>query len=216
MSVPKIKRDETKTKIINKDDIIKYINYYMEENTLPNYKDALLNQTKVDFDEVKDIIDAIDNRINLYNDYNNSKSNIDTLNNFYKNNINYIKLCFKELFITNNVAIQIENFLTDFLDFCVTNEENNIQNNLEFQNIFNIYKNKFDKKEFVPKIYFYNKINDIMERKNKQLDKVDASADDFFELDESGEQYSGFILTSIIMESSLVLALLLSLIMLFK
>ena len=216
MNVPKIKRDITKTKIINSDEIITYLKYYMEDFTLPNYKNALLNQEKVSEDEVKPFIDVIDTRINMFNDYNNIKEDFDKLEVFFSENISYIKGSIKELYSTNSISIATENLITGFLNYLITNEESGIQNNLEFQNIFDTYKKKFDNKEFVPKIYFYNKIKDIMDRKDSLLNKTDQDANDYFEKEIDDNSYGGFIFTSIILESSIVLALIISLIILFK
>ena len=217
MSVPKLKRDETRTKIINKLEVIKYIKYYMEDSTLVNYKDALINQSKVDYNEVKDIIDEIDKRIDFFKEYNKIKVYSLTLKEFYKNNLDYFNECFHELFKTNNVSLSIENMLTNFLNYVVTNEENGIQNDLEMQNIFNDYKNKFDNKEFVPKLYFFNKIKDIMERKDKILNKVDDNANDYVEIEVNDEStVGGYVLTTIILESSIAIILAIILITLFR
>ena len=216
MGVPKIKRDDTKSRIINKEEIIKYIKFNMEESTLLNYKEALLTQTKVSTVEVSDLVNSIDDRLHFFNEYNKYKNDNNVLGTFYKNNINSLKEYFNELFMNNNIAIQIENLLTNFLDYCVINEENNIQNDLELQRLFDTYKTKFDKREFVPKMYFYNKVNDIMERKNKQLNRVDETAQDYIEPADEVNSYGGFILTSIIMEVSLILTLIISLILLFR
>ena len=239
MNIPKIKRDETNTKIVNRDEIINYIKFYEEENNLNSYKNALLTQNKVSGEEVKSIIDAIDYRLELFRKYNTVRSDFNTLGEFYKDNLNYIKDCFKELYKSNYLASNVENILIDYLNYCVSKEELGIQNDLETQNIFNEYKYNYDSGNFKDESNFQNKVSDIMKRKDALLNKTDDNATDYKEtnylsqtqvlnlsptinpghsLTENNEsqKYGGFIFTSIILQSSIVLALILSLIALFK
>ena len=214
MSVPKIKRDITNTKITNKDEIINYIKYYMEDDSLLKYKEALYNQTKIDYEEVKTIVNTIDFRRYLSSELEYKKEKVEQI---YNINFDYIKKSFRELYKTNDIAFSLEKILIDFLDYCVTNEENGIQNNLKFKDVLNEFKYRFDSKEYVPRIHFYNEEKNIIDRINALINKTDSAANDYKEKETNeNNNYGGFILTSIIIESSIIIAFLLSLFALLK
>ena len=239
--IPKIKRDETNTKITNRDEIIRSIYYYENINSLPSYKNALLTQSKVDKSEVQSIIDAIDYRIDLFNKYESSKNDYNMLEQFYKDNLSYINNGFKELEISNNLNNSVEDLLSNFLNYCMTNEEEGIQNVYQEQIIFDNYKNRFDflkNNNSIQDGSFHSKVIDIMNRKDNKINKTDDSANDYKENDylsktqllltpnvnpghslteeDNIQKYGGFIITSIVLQSSIILALLFSLFALFK
>ncbi len=242
MEIPKIKRDETNTKIINKKEIINFIKYYANETILLKYKNALNNQTKVSANEVKEIIDAIQDRLDFFKKYNEVSKNYIELNEFYKTNINILNDYFNLIIISNKLDLQIQTLLINFLNFCISNEENGIQNDLNIQNLFNkfkrVFENKKNNQEFKnEEIEFYNQVNDLMNRKDNLINKIDDSAMDYKEndyltrtqvlskslynigkhnLEEPDINVRGFIATTIILESSLILTLIVSLIIIFK
>lgn len=239
--IPKIKRDETNTKIINRDEIIRSIYYYENINSLPSYKNALLTQSKVDISEVQSIIDAVDYRIDLFNKYENSKNEYNTLEQFFSSNLNYINNGFKELEVSNNLNNSVEELLINFLNYCMTNEEEGIQNVYQEQVIFDNYKNRFDmlkNNNYILDGSFHSKVIDIMNRKDNKINKIDDSANDYKDNDylsrtqllltpnvnaghrltedDNTQKYGGFIITSIVLQSSILLALILSLFALFN
>ena len=232
MNVPKIMLDETKTRIVNKEEIVKYILFYMDNESLAKCKELFIKQNNLSFEEIKSIINAIDYRSYIID------SNIDDEEKFYLDNLDYISECFKEVYNSTNINSRIEDLLVKFLKYCIEEkEEKGIQNDYNMQSIFNDCKYNYDLK-MIKNENFNNKIKDIMAKKDTILNQTDNNAGDYKEdnylsrtqvlnfapyktpghsLTKDNEQkYGGFIFTSIILQSSLVLAFILSMIMLFK
>lgn len=90
-----IKRDITNTKVANINNIITYINSCYDLEILTNYLSQLKKQTKLNMNEVSNIIEATEYRINKINifleGYENSKNDEETLANFYEKNYKFIE-----------------------------------------------------------------------------------------------------------------------------
>ena len=70
MNIPKLLRDETNTKITNKEEIINYINSDNNLEELKVYLSLLENQQKVDRSEVEEIINVLKNKLYNNNEFN--------------------------------------------------------------------------------------------------------------------------------------------------
>jgi len=98
MNYPKeliIKRDITNTKVENKNDIIGFINKYYELDILEGYLFSLKTQTKLNPNELVEIIDATENRILVIKKYLDSydliKDDELKLVEFYETNYKFIE-----------------------------------------------------------------------------------------------------------------------------
>ena len=237
VAIPKIKLDESKKHIVNKEEMIEYINYYVNKEQLDYLKNELSIQKKVSMDEVKDLIEAIDERIKIFNNYNIIKNDYNGLNTFYRSNLTYLGNSFMAC-EKHDLDKEVEDLLYSFFKYTITNEDNHIQNDIYSQELFNKLKNIYDntKESSIPS--FYNRIQDIMKLKDSIINRIDESANDYSDLtkttvlrlsnsnnpghslteeDEIDKtKIGGFIVTSIILQSSIILALILSLISLFN
>lgn len=241
MEIPKIKRDETKTKITNKNEIINFIMYYLNTNNLISYKNALETQTKISHTEVIDLISTINQKLKLYNEFKNLNNDYETTLNFFNQNIKTLEKYFNEYIFNSNIDNVLKNLFISFLNFSMSNEENGLQNNLNIQNLFNKTKMLFENKEYNNDIELDNeyisKIKSIYDRKDTLLNKSDNSAMDYKEdnylsrtqvlsktpyiinghnINDEDLKVSGFVLTTIILEFSLVGTLITLLVLLFK
>lgn len=236
MNIPKLKRDITNTKIINKEEIISFINSYDNIEELSEYYTLLKKQNKVDMIEVSDIIHCLEKKLsNSYEyKYNKVKDDFDLLGDFYENNIYVIEQFFDE--ICDN-KFDNTSKLCSFLEYCMLRQKNGFQNKIKSQMLFdkicNIYiNNEYNFPESLKQI-----IEKIMIEQKELLDKF--SSDDYKENDylsrtqilslsnKSNKEYNlteddlklnskAFIATTIILEGTLVLGLIIGLFYIFK
>lgn len=241
MEIPKIKRDETKTKITNKNEIINFIMYNLNTNNLISYKNALEAQTKISHTEVIDLISIINQKLKLYEAFKNLNNDYETTLNFFNQNIKTLEKYFNGHIFNSNIDNELKNLFISFLNFSISNEENGLQNNLNIQNLFNKTKMLFENKVYNTDIKLDNeyisKIKNIYDRKDTLLNKSDNSAMDYKEdnylsrtqvlsktpyninghnINDEDLKVSGFVLTTIILEFSLVGTLITLLVLLFK
>lgn len=240
MNIPKLLRDETNTKIINKDEVINYIISDTNLEELKIYLSLLETQKKVDKSEVQDIIDVLKNK--LYNNnnfkYNYDKvcNDFDKLGDFYEENITYIKNYMDEINVGNYINSEI---VIKFMEYCINREINGFQNKLYSQKLFDefisYYKNNSNKYNEV----LSNKLNDIILKKESLLNSTDNNSMDYkednylsrtqilslsptnnkgYNLTEEDLKLnkSAFIATTIILESSLAIILIILLVLLFN
>lgn len=90
-----IKRDKKNIKVINRNDIIKFIDRYCDLEILEKYLSALKSQDKVAYEEVSELIKATEERIDIIKKYTEAyescKSNNDTLVDFFEKNFNFFR-----------------------------------------------------------------------------------------------------------------------------
>ena len=134
MNLPKeliIKRDSSRIKITNKENIIEFIKNYTNAQVLEYYLHALQNQQKLPKEEVSDIIKSTELRIgeieaptnNFLKQYNEIKEDNNALANFYEMQIFYINGIFND--IKNGKANDKQiTIMLNFLRFCVDREKN--------------------------------------------------------------------------------------------
>ena len=98
MNYPKeliIKRDSTNTKVVNKFEIVDFINNYYEINILEGYLFSLKTQDKLEPIELEEIIDATQKRILVIKNYLDSyeliKNDELKLVEFYESNFKFIE-----------------------------------------------------------------------------------------------------------------------------
>ena len=240
MNIPKLKRDTTNTKIINSDEIINYITYDNDLNELSLYLKLLLQQTKVNKEEVSEIIKACEIRIDELNSFKNKynliKDDFDKLSDFYEENSECLLLYMREVFNKNYSHLDD---IVHFFKYCLLRQQNGFQNKLRTQNIFNEFcdyyisnRDRFDQN-------LRQEFDNLIEEKNKLLDSVDESAMDYREdnyltrtqvLSLSPKTNKGynlteddlklntkaFVATTIILEVTLALALIIALIIIFR
>lgn len=242
MNIPKIKRDITNTTITNKQEIMDFINSYDNIDELRIYLKLIEGQNKVDKSEVKPIIEVVKNRINSvtnkYNEYDNIKQDFDKLNEFYDNNTDFILSCMRNV-NKNNLDSTNVRIVIDFLKFCLEKEQNGYQNSLKVQNLFNDYLNYYsnNKDKFSDNIRLV--LDEIILKKEDILNSIDNTAMDYKEDDylsrtqvlrlspnkNNGHNLTeddlllnskAFVATTIILEASLAIALIIALIIVFK
>lgn len=240
MNIPKLKRDTTNTKIINSDEIINYITYDNDLNELTLYLKLLLQQTKVNKEEVSEIIKACEIRIDELNSFKNKynliKDDFDKLNDFYEENSECLLLYIREVFNKNYSHLDD---IVHFFKYCLLRQQNGFQNKLRTQNVFNEFcdyyisnRDRFDQN-------LRHEFDNLIEEKNKLLDSVDESAMDYkednyltrtqvlslspttnkgYNLTEDDLKLNAraFVATTIILEVTLALALIIALIIIFK
>ena len=117
MEIPKIKRDETKTKITNKNEIINFIMYYLNTNNLISYKNALETQTKISHTEVIDLISTTNQKLKLYNEFKNLNNDYETTLNFFNQNIKTLEKYFNEHIFNFNIYFKSKFSFPHFLNF---------------------------------------------------------------------------------------------------
>ena len=240
MNIPKLKRDATNTKIINSDEIMNYITYDNDLNELSLYLKLLLQQTKVNKEEVSEIIKACEIRIDELNSFKNKynliKDDFDKLSDFYEENSECLLLYMREVFNKNYSHLDD---IVHFFKYCLLRQQNGFQNKLRTQNIFNEFcdyyisnRDRFDQN-------LRQEFDNLIEEKNKLLDSVDESAMDYKEdnyltrtqvlslspttnkgynltEDDLKLNTKAFVATTIILEVTLALALIIALIIIFK
>ena len=108
MNLPReliIKRDSSRIKLTNKENIIEFINSYNDTQVLEKYLNALKNQQKLKTEEIEEIINATEARINelelnannFLTQYNEIKEDNNTLANFYETQIFYLNGIFNDI-----------------------------------------------------------------------------------------------------------------------
>ena len=98
MNYPKeliIKRDITNTKVENKQEIIEFIDKYYELDILEGYLSSLKIQNKLDPNELIEIIEATEKKVNEIKNYLDNyeliKNDESKLVEFYENNYKFIE-----------------------------------------------------------------------------------------------------------------------------
>ena len=187
----------------------------------------------------KDIINNTNYIENIIKEFNEIGNDYGKTIQFYNNYFDFINLSFEKLYDNVDLSQSILDFIYKFLDFCISNEENGLINNNKFQLLFNEFKYNFESNGIQLSDENYNKFKVIVDRKNNIINKIDTDADNYrendylsrtqvlnlgsnnnkrhgFTSDEDNNNYGGFIVTSIVLQASLVLSLIISLIILFK
>lgn len=240
MNIPKLLRDETNTKIINREEIINYIDNDNNLEELKVYLSLLEKQEKVNRSEVEEIISVLKNKLYNNNEFNYKYdlvcNDFDALADFYEENISYIKEYMKEInngnYINNNIVIK-------FMEYCINRELNGFQNKLRTQNLFDQFISHYRNNINNYNENFKNIMNDIISKKDNLLNSTDNNAMDYKEdnylsrtqvLSLSPSTNKGynlteedlklnkaaFVATTIILEFSLAAILVVALIILFK
>lgn len=239
----KLKRDETNTKIINKEEVIELVGENYHLILLENYLSQLKNQTKVDMSEVESIIDALEKRIEEIKTFNEvleiSKEDSNQLALFYETNIEFINgiidIYTKETENENLLDKRTMKILIDFLMFSVNKIKNNEINYRKTQETFEKFyeNNKYQKDKVYGEL-----LKSIKEAYISILNKVDETSMDYrekdykslslinnlnngYKLTEDDENITklntaAFITTAIVLQGSLVLGLIISLLALVK
>lgn len=90
-----IKRDATNTKVINRENIIRFIDKFCDLYILENYLSALQSQNKVNHEELKEIIVVTEERIELIKKYSEAyekcKTNNESLASFFEDNFHFFR-----------------------------------------------------------------------------------------------------------------------------
>ncbi len=217
----RIVMNEAKNNIKNKENIIQYIKNTDNKELLEYYLNEILKVSELDFNIIKEILEVLKERIIELS----KKEN--TLN-IVRNIINAIK--------SDDVVPDSEiNFLTLFLNNCVSREENGIINEGDVQKEFNSFYNYVK----TTGNYINDSIKNIILRKEASINRVYIDNDSGHSNEqvralslknnvqnghklteeESGLSFrdkAAFISTTIVLEGSIVLALILSLISLVK
>lgn len=241
-----IKRDSSKVKLTNKESIIEYIKSYENIDILEYYLNALKQQQKLKTEEIDAIILATQTRLNelekltkdFLNQYNEIKNDNNTLANFYETQIFYLNSIFNDIKQNKANDKQI-NIMLNFLRFCVEREKNDkLQNFYKTQVLFDKFFEDYRNEKIVLENKYKEIIETISQIKFEVLNKVDDSAMDY---KESGYQTAktytltnnpnkehalteditklnsaAFITTAIVLQATLVLTLILSLLALVK
>lgn len=219
-----IKRDETNTKVINREEVINFINncYYLK--LLENYLSQLNEQTKVDKSEVQSIIDALYKRINeiksFINSYENIKENNEELKLFYESNIAFINGIIDN-YNREDLDKRTMKILIDFLRFCVTIIKNNEINHKETQMSFERF---YSNNKYLSDLEYGSLLKSIYDEYILILNKVDENSMNYVEnnynLDNDHditELGSGaFIATTVILEATALIGFIIGLFMLVK
>lgn len=235
----KLKRDETNTKIINKEEAIKLVGENYHLILLENYLSQLKNQTKVDMSEVEGIIDALEKRIEEIKSFNDnlemSKEDTNQLSLFYETNIEFINgiIDIYKKDEENLLDKKTMKILIDFLMFSVNKIKNNEINYRRTQETFE--KFYMDNKYLDDKVYG-ELLKSIKEAYISILNKVDESSMEYKEKDyktlslinNPNSKYitneeditklntAAFITTAIVLQGTLILGLIISLLTLVK
>lgn len=251
MNLPReliIKRDSSRIKLTNKEDIIEFIKLYDKEEVLENYLKALKEQTKLKTEEIDEIINATESRINelelstnnFLKQYNEIKEDNNKLANFYESQIFFINGIFND--IKNNKANDIKiGIMLNFLRFCVDREKNEkLQNYRATQMLFDKFYQEYREGKIVLESKYIEIIERIAKTKFEVLNKTDDSSMDYVESGyQTAKTYSltnnpnkghalteddnitklnsaAFITTAVILQTTLLLAFILSLLALVK
>lgn len=237
-----IKRDESNTKVTNREEVIEFVNGSYQLLLLEDYLSQLINQTKVDMSEVESIIESLKNRIArikpFIDDYKNSKEDSNQLALFYETNIEFINELidiYQNQEGKNKLDKSAMKIIVDFLRFCLNklrNNEINYRKTQEaFEKFFENYNNIIDPE--------YNKLlKEIYTAYKEILNKTDETAMEYkekdyqtlslinnphngYKLTEDDENITkldkaAFITTAIVLQGTLVLGLIISLLALVK
>ncbi len=192
MNLPReliIKRDSSRIKITNKENIIEFINSYNDTQVLEKYLHALKNQQKLKTEEIEEIINTTEARINelelntnnFLTQYNEIKEDNNILANFYETQIFYLNGIFNK--IKQNMANEKEiNILLKFLRFCVDREKNEqLQNYRGTQILFDDFFKEYREGIFVLDEKYIEIVEKIAKIKFEVINKIDDSAMDYAE-----------------------------------
>lgn len=233
-----IKRDITNTKVENSKDIILFIETYNNIGVLENYLSSLKAQTKLNQNEVIDIIESTENRINYLNKeletFKTERGNSNDLVEFYETNIYFINKLINDYIETNIIGNSAMEIIIDFLRFSIGREKDSYQNKLQTQNTFNKFYNFYKtNKNSIKDDKYKDILDDIIEARDIILNKKDESAMEYSEKGYtkvlSNGQYkilnedeptklgsAAFITTAIVLQATLALTLIMSLLALVK
>lgn len=241
-----IKRDSSRVKLTNKESIIEYIKSCENIDILEYYLNALKQQQKLKTEEIDEILLATELRLNelekLTNDflnrYNEIKNDNDTLANFYETQIFYLNHVFNDIKQSESNDKEI-NIMLNFLRFCVEREKNEkLQNFYKTQVLFDKFFEDYRNGKIELESKYIEILETIAQIKFEVLNKVDDSAMDYVEngyqtaktytlTNKQNKGYAlteditklnsaAFITTAIILQATLVLTLILSLLALVK
>ena len=249
MNLPReliIKRDSSRIKISNKENIIEFINSYDNAEVLESYLRALQNQKKLPEEEVSDIIKTTELRLdeieaptnNFLNQYNEIKEDNNILANFYETQIFYMNSIFNDIKQKKANDKQIT-IMLNFLRFCVDREKNEqLQNYRGTQVLFDKFFKEYREGIFVLDSKYIEIVETIAQIKFEVINKTDDSAMDYAEsgyqtaktytlinnankghaLTEEATKLNSaaFIATTIVLEATAIITLILSLLALVK
>ena len=241
-----IKRDSSRIKLTNKESIIDFIKTYDNTEILEKYLYALKNQQKLKTDEIEEIITSTETRINelelntnnFINQYNEIKNDNNMLANFYETQIFYLNGLFNDI-KQNKANDKKINIILNFLRFCVDREKNEqLQNYRGTQMLFDNFFQEYREGTFVLDSKYIEIIETIAKIKFEVINKVDDSAMDYREsgyqtaktytltnktntghaLTEEATKLNSaaFIATTIVLEATAIITLILSLLALVK
>lgn len=243
-----IKRDLSRIKLTNKESIIEFINSYDNTEVLEKYLNALKKQQKLKTEEIAEIINATESRLNeletptnnFLNKYNEIKNDNNALANFYESQIFYLNGIFNDIKQNKANDRQI-NIILNFLRFCVDREKNEqLQNFRATQMLFDKFFQEYREGKIVLESKYIEIVETIAQIKFEVLNKVDDSAMDYAESGyQTAKTYAltnnpnkghalteednitklgsaAFITTAIVLQATLLLTLILSLLALVK
>lgn len=233
-----IKRDTTNTKVDNANDITIFIKNYSNIFVLEQYLLSLKTQTKLKQDEVIPIMEVTEKRINYLNEvldkFKEEKNNSNNLSEFYENNIYFVNTILKNFKESLKLENKSETILIEFLRFCIDREKENYQNKLKTQNTFNECYNFYKKvKGIIEDSKIKKELDNIVEARDAVLNKKDENAMEYSEKgylkvstngmsilnndeDITNVGKAAFITTTIIIEATLAITFIMSLLALVK
>jgi len=215
------------------DDVIKErldLNEYVKKNMPESSIEYALNSNGERIYMVKDKIIKYDDDMNMYflsengdkvltnesfERYNSSFNSVEDVLKEYKETPELLRGKIYLLFEGHSITNEELESIIRFFEICITNEEKGISND-ELQDIFNEYYEYAKENNIYPderlRVIFErkDKLNKSLENDTKELENV------YVKKKVLENNYKGFVTTFIVLESSLVLGLIVSLIMLFK
>lgn len=184
-----IKRDSTRVKLTNKESIIKFIESYDNAEVLEQYLNALKSQQKLKTEEIDEIIKNVETRINelelntnkFLNQYNEIKEDNNSLANFYETQIFYLNGIFNNIKHGKSTDKEI-NIMLKFLRFCVDREKNEqLQNYRGTQILFDNFFKEYREGIFILEEKYIEVVEKIAKIKFEVINKTDDSAMDYAE-----------------------------------
>ena len=227
--IPDLLIDDKTNKITNINDIVDFIMYKSNKIILTNYINTLMSQKNVDKVDLEVLFNTTNNMLSFYDEYDKKKDNFIELDSFFKKYKELIKLCSKRIY-DKDLSSSIKEIIITLFNRMITKEEDGIQNDYDLQKIFDDIKKEYIYYDIEDS--FRIKLSDIFNKKDSLINKVDNS-DDYKDysntmilslnnsinghnLTDENINVKGYIFTSIILEGSLAIGLIILLISLFK
>ncbi len=241
-----IKRDSTRVKLTNKESIIEFIESYDNAEVLEQYLNALKNQQKLKTEEIDEIIKNVETRINelelntnnFLTKYNEIKEDNNSLASFYETQIFYLNGIFNNIKKGKTTDKEI-NIMLNFLRFCVDREKNEqLQNYRGTQILFDKFFQEYREGIFVLESKYIEIVETIAKIKFEVINKIDDSAMDYAESGyQTAKTYSltnntnkghalteeatklntaAFITTAIVLQATVLITFILSILALVK